>query len=200
VDPSGGTLYVTGQAQGEGCGWDCVDYATIAYDAASGAQLWLSYYDAGDGDAPSSVAVSPDGSQVFVTGLGGTSHSSQVYATVAYASSTGIRDWVQLYHGEVQVDDASALVVSPDGTRVYVTGSSENLDTGLDYATIAYAAADGEELWVARYDGPAHDWDRATALDVSPDGTRVFVSGSSPGVGTDDDYATLAYDAMSGIV
>jgi len=51
-------------------------------------------------------------------------------------------------------------------------------------------------LWVRRYIGPANDSpDNATALALSPDGSRVFVTGWSEGSTTvsDLDYATVAY-------
>jgi hypothetical protein len=58
----------------------------VAYSAATGAQLWVRRYN-GPGhkdDGASTVAVSPAGSRVFVTGgsIGATSHID--YATIAY--------------------------------------------------------------------------------------------------------------------
>src|SRR5207245_230133 len=52
--------------------------------------------------------------------------------------------------------------------------------------------------WVSRYDGPAHSTDAGTALVVGSDGSRLFVTGWSTGVGTGPDVATIAYDAASG--
>jgi len=60
-------------------------------------------------------------------------------------------------------------------------------------ATIAYRAASGDRLWTARYNGPAHQDDGATAVAVSPTCGTVFVTGESQGIGTKTDYATLAY-------
>ncbi len=54
------------------------------------------------------------------------------------------------------------------------------------------------QLWLARYNGPADRADSAYALGVSPDGTRVYVTGRSPGSGTSVDYATVAYNAAIG--
>jgi hypothetical protein len=51
------------------------------------------------------------------------------------------------------------------------------------------------ESWAARYNGPANSYDYAY-LAVSPDGTRVFVTGYSSGTGTSYDYATVAYCAL----
>ncbi|MFC2172124.1 SBBP repeat-containing protein, partial [Acidobacteriota bacterium] len=74
----------------------------------------------------------------------------------------------------------------------YVTGRSGSHNPYKDYATVAYDA-DGNERWVARYNGPADNSDSATAIAV--DGWRnVYVTGQSKGVGTETDYATVAYD------
>jgi hypothetical protein len=56
----------------------------------------------------------------------------------------------------------------------------------------------GDQLWVKRYNGPANGLDLARALGVSPDGSKVFVTGQSLGSGSGSDYATVAYDAASG--
>jgi hypothetical protein len=57
-----------------------------------------------------------------------------------------------------------------------VTGGSKGTDTGQDFATLAYDAASGERLWVARYDARGRT-DQAIAVLVSPDGEHVFVAG-----------------------
>ena len=56
----------------------------------------------------------------------------------------------------------------------------------------------GEQLWVRRYNGPANRADVAHAIGVSPDGSKVVVTGESgPGL-IHPDYATVAYDASTG--
>ena len=45
---------------------------------------------------------------------------------------------------------AESLAVSPGGTRVYVTGSIQGR-TAHDFATVAYSAADGTQMWARRY-------------------------------------------------
>ena len=49
-----------------------------------------------------------------------------------------------------------------------------------------------EELWVARYDGPANRVDCATGLAVDGSG-NVYVTGVSTGSGTSRDYVTVKY-------
>ena len=133
-------------------------------------------------DDPRAVGVSPDGSKVFVTGQSNTSASSD-YATVAYDAATGTQLWAKRYNGPANFfDGANALGVSPDGSTVFVTGQSDG-SVGFEYATIAYDAATGTQQWVSRFKGPTGLGNVANALGVSPDGSRVFVTGGSVGTG-----------------
>ena len=118
---------------------------------------------------------------------------------MAYSAATGARLWVERYNGPGNGNDyALSVAVSPGGTRVFVTGSSQGARSHQDYATVAYNAATGARLWVQRYNGPANGDDHASSVRVSPGGTRVFVTGGSQGAGSGQDYATVAYSAATG--
>ncbi len=108
------------------------------------------------------------------------------------------------------VDFTTDLAASPSGDRVYVTGFSwDNTTQSLDAATVAYDE-DGRQLWVARYDGPAGLDEIAYSITVSPDGRRVYTTGTQDvcyvfgGCSGDDflrerfDAVTVAYDAATG--
>jgi WD40 repeat protein len=143
VSPTGGTVFVTGQSTG---GNATGDYATVAYNAATGAQQWAQRYE-GPGefvDAAFSVAVSPRGGTVFVTGDSDGGNSGDDYTTIAYNAATGARLWAQRYNGPANsYDRALSVAVSPGGDQVFVTGYSPGDSSSDDYATIAYDAATG---------------------------------------------------------
>src|SRR6266536_5745011 len=89
--------------------------------------------------------------------------------------------WVARYGGPFgNPDYAADIVAAPDGSAVYVTGAgATGNNSWSDYATLAYDAHTGEREWLARYDGPIAEDDSALAMAVSPDGSRVFVTGHS---------------------
>ena len=198
VSPDGARVFVTGTS--EGVGHSAFGYATVAYNAITGAQLWARRYNGpGKGGVAWSVAVSPGGTRVFVTGSSQGASSGGDSATVAYSAATGAELWVARYNGPGNGNDfALSVAVSPGGTRVFVTGGSQGAGSGYDYATVAYSAATGARLWVARYNGPGNGNDQVSSVKVSPGGTRVFVTGGSQGAGSGQDYATVAYSAATG--
>lgn len=85
ASPDGNTVYVTGEADPFVAGTTTIrasDYATVAYDAATGARLWATIRQGASGQhlvAARSVAVSPDNSTVFVSG-----YANGAIVTLAY--------------------------------------------------------------------------------------------------------------------
>jgi DNA-binding beta-propeller fold protein YncE len=170
---------------------------------SSGAKLWSARYDgpAHGNDQGYPDVVSPDGTKVFVAGRALATTTGADILVVAYNSSTGAKLWSARYSGPgANSDSAQFVAVSPDGTKVFVTGSSYGgATTRNDYATIAYNASNGAKLWSARYNGPGNGEDTPYWMAVSPDGTKVFVTGDAwGGTATKDDYGTVAYNASTG--
>jgi len=200
VSPDGREVFVTGSSTGARSGHD---YATVAYNAATGAQLWAGRYS-GPGnnyDEARAVAVSPDGTTVFMTGGSNRTGTAtgRDFVTIAYNARTGARRWLSRYNGPANLGDtAHALTVAPGGHEVFVTGPSHGARTGVDYATVAYSAATGAQLWARRYNGPGNSTDEPESIAVSPGGRQVYVTGHSAGARTHQDYATVAYGAATG--
>jgi hypothetical protein len=163
--------------------------------APSGAvqEAWVARYNGPNngGDSAQAMAIDSSGN-VYVTGGSAVSDPTPDYATVKY-DSTGQQQWVAYYNGpDNNADFAEAIAVDASG-NVYVTGESNGSGTFTDYATIKYNSS-GEQQWVARYDGPAHDYERASAVAVDGSG-NVYVTGWSEGTGSGSDYATIKYDS-----
>jgi DNA-binding beta-propeller fold protein YncE len=201
VSPDGSKVFVTGLSDGQARPHvEISDYATVAYDAASGTQLWATRYNGptNAGDSATSLAVSPDGSKVFVTGFSYVDGNNADYVTLAYDASTGVKVWLKRYGRAGHWSGASSIAASPDGSEVFVTGTSARSTSGYDYATVAYDAATGMKRWATRYNGPANRDDGAQVVGVSPDGSKVFVTGATEGSTGREEYATVGYDASSG--
>ena len=115
------------------------------------------------------------------------------------STTTAPRDTPHVYPPVLTSTAQVVREVSPDSSKVFVTGGSVGSTGTNDYATVAYDASTGAKLWVKRYDGKGKVVnDTAHALGVSPDGSKLFVTGESAESTGSYDYATIALDANSG--
>ena len=179
---------------------------------------WSRRYDGGEQPGP--MAVSRDGSKLFITGIPQKGEAG----TIAYNAVTGAALWHAPYPG-----DANDLAVNPAGSTLFITGSAgtaaydavtgavrwtnasapgtsiavspngstvftANWDAHLPgYVISAYAAASGASMWTSSYRSAGLS--AGAYVTLSPDGTRVFMLGSSGDFGA---YITFAYDASTG--
>ncbi|HJV25612.1 MAG TPA: PQQ-binding-like beta-propeller repeat protein [Aromatoleum sp.] len=144
----------------------------------SGTLLWSQRDLTGSGYAlASSLALSPDGGDVVVTGgiSGGAS-----WNTIAYDAATGVRKWQV-----TAAEGTTAKDVVVDATRVYVTGQGA---TGagtpaLKYflTVVAYERATGKRLW--RTDRKPADGNDAFGLrmTMAPDGSLAVTGQTNRG-------------------
>ena len=200
-----------------GASWDNAtsadDITTLAVDSASGDVLWAATYGGGRDDQPTALALSPDGSTVFVAGtnnsefVDGLSYGD--YVTIAYDATSGKELWASSYGAAVDGADAaryssaSAIAVHPNGSTLYVTGTSGATTLVADAVTLALDARTGAELWRSRFSGPTEspptdfsvvDLDGGADISVTPDGRRVVVAGYTYTESNRASYLVLAYD------
>jgi outer membrane protein assembly factor BamB len=164
---------------------------TVAYNATSGKQLWVSrYHVPAFGFEETEPVMVSDGTTVFMTGTSHTKKASDT-ATVAYKAANGKQLWIRHYLSSASnVFLASSVAVSPTGTTVFMTRTTVGSKHGDDFTTVAYSAATGRPLWT-RY---AHG-SEAKSIAVNPHGTVVYVTGygySKAG------FTTVAYNAATG--
>jgi hypothetical protein len=193
-----GNVFVTGTSPSVGFGTE--DYVTIKYDSA-GIEQWVSRYN-GTGssvDNAYAIAIDKEG-YIYVTGGSTGSVSGFDFLTIKY-SSGGDTIWTRRYNGPRNAKDVAYAIAIDDSGNIYVAGESEGSTSthGIfeDYAIIKYSP-DGETIWIARYNGPAGDYDKANSIDVDTIG-NVYVTGVSDGGSTGSgsphfDFATIKYN------
>ena len=187
VSPDGARVYVSTDFHFIGRGQGVV---TFAYDARTGRQLWASRYRPKDSGARvSGLAVSPDGTTLYLAGTLGQAHSL-FFGVIAYSAATGKQRWLR-YYTKVKPGYAESVAVSPDGKTVYATGSA-----GSSALTVAYGAA-GTLKWAARYKDP-YGFAAGSQIVAAPGGGAVYVAGTAANINGHFDVATFAYRAATG--
>ncbi len=127
---------------------------------------------------------------IYVTGYSYEKGSNYDFTTLKY-DFDGNQVWTAKYNGPANGSDYATSIAADSEGNVYVAGHSNGAGTSLDLTVVSYDH-EGEERWVARYDGPSHrdDYAQALALDA---GNNLLVTGYSFGQGTEHDFITLKY-------
>jgi DNA-binding beta-propeller fold protein YncE len=185
ASPDGKRIFVTAFAD--------LDAVTITYTASTGAQRWVVRDRRMAGTAPARdwVGVSADGRTLFVAGgVGGSGHG-----VAAYAANDGAKLWTL----ETSRSPWSWPMIVPSSTPDVVFLADRDR---ADYLVVAIDARTGRELWRSTYDGACdHSDDTPTAMAVSADGSRVYVTGYTERRGEGvpcPPFGTIALDAADG--
>ena len=206
IDPKGKRVFVSGTTSEQGLPMS----TTVAYNAERGTEAWVAHDTRNPPTASVASAISRDGRVLYVTGFENVTvdinQSPYTFPfTAAYSAASGNMLWRTLYTGIGQEQFPTAIAVSSNGDRVFVTGYQvvPNYQSNpTQYFTVAYAGRSGKELWDHSYFGVAGGGNRSVAIGVSPHGDRVFVSGFSQNpskkITASIDYATLALSARNG--
>jgi len=184
-----GNVFVTGQSKGSGTDWD---YATVMYNS-SGVEQWVSRYNGqvNSYDYPKAIELDQAG-HIYVTGESYDTKTGRDFTTVKY-DLAGVPQWVKHYNGSGNAADIPAALCVDATGNIYVTGASNGLETGQDYATIKYNSA-GNDQWVARYNGPGNSYDEAAAMKVDGAG-NVYVAGKVLTSTGGEDFVLVKYAA-----
>ena len=182
-----------------------IPYATIAYDAATGTEVWLRQYGARrvllqHRDGPCRQCGREPGCTSAAQAAGGrTPTTTPPWPTTRRpARRCGCAGTAARAR---RADFVTGLSVSPDGAPACTSpATARDRGPGYDYATVAYDAATGAKEWVRRHDGRQSGWDRADGRRGQPRRGNGVRHGESTNVGPYPEYGTLAYDAATGAV
>ncbi len=198
---NGQRVFVTGRSTKKGLG---VGFATVAYAAASGRQLWARRYQtAKHDDYAVDMLVSPrGGGTVIVAGDSVLTGGSRSAATshelvVAYSETTGRSKWVRRIaddnFAEEYVGDAA---LSPDGRSFYLAGTGYLVDKYGDQEpgrslTVAANVATGHQSWsqTVRKDMCGQE---GALVTVNPDDGTVYIGVEDFATTCATDFTTVA--------
>ncbi len=170
VSPDGSRVYVVGYSNADDDALVVIDTATNTVAATIDVESY-----------PVGVVVSPDGKRLYV------SHSSVGMLSVVDTATNTVTGTISLNDGALDVTNGGALAVSPDGTRVYVTGWQPLSDPYDGHGTYVIAVVDTtSDTVTARIFVPGNEvlgpngvWyvngGAPLGVAVSPDGSRVYV-------------------------
>jgi hypothetical protein len=190
-------VYVTGNHE-YSVGTTYFDFRVAKYNSV-GTLQWSVTEDSGFGKLDTPFAMSLDGANnVVVAGSGFTDIlNEEDFMTVKFSGASGAVLWKRLYAGDAEALDVVNAVVVGSTNNVYVTGKSKSIATSEDYYTIAYNSS-GTELWASRYTTPGLRYDEAKDIRISADGLSLYITGYSFYPATNNDFATLKYNATTG--
>jgi hypothetical protein len=178
--------------------------AFLTFCGSMAAQDRVAFYNGPGNGLDQSRAICMDSSgNVYITGNSyGGSSTDMDYCTIKY-SKYNQREfiprmvWVARFNGTGSFTDQANAIACDNLGNVYVTGWAHMEPGGLDCGTIDYVTikynSNGVQQWMQRYNGPGNSTDMANAIAVDAQG-NVYVTGSSIGVNTSEDIATIKYN------
>lgn len=210
VSADGGSVYVLGgfgSAPAAGLG-------AIAYDAVTGELQWASQIAIASQPSPAGIVEADGRVIVAATAQSGAAFDVDFVVAAFRARDTadgsgkaGDRLWSTTYaSGPGTEDRVNSLVASPDGERLYLVGDSGS-GGSRPWATVALEAATGNRLWASSFGGSGSGYGGGSAeeVEVSPDGSTVYVAGRVATIGTSATigqpgiaFAIVAYDTATG--
>ena len=102
------------------------------------------------------------------------------YTTIKY-DTNGKKLWLARYGEPINGHNLGWALALDSSNNTYVTGTSQVVGNGSDFATVKYDN-NGHQLWAVRYRGSGNGENTAQALAVDCQG-NVYVAGQSAGTG-----------------
>jgi uncharacterized delta-60 repeat protein len=182
-----GEIYIGGYKESNGD----ADILVIKYDHY-GNLLWDKAYDGGQYGLDIAFALAIDSSGGALIGGASQNHESGSDMTVVSYDSSGAFRWINRNPQQSNKRDAvTSIVIDIEGSA-YVTGYHADLSGSYDYLTAKYNI-NGELIWSTPYNGDGNGNDFAISIGLDQN-NNIYVTGSSYGGFTGDDFLTISYD------
>ncbi|MBI5541055.1 MAG: S8 family serine peptidase [Bacteroidia bacterium] len=130
----------------------------------------------------------PNGNFIYV---GNNTTGGQSDILVTCIGIDGSTVWQQT-NGTLSQNDYGTDIAIDNSGNIYVCGSVSN-GSNLDYRLIKYTST-GTLIWTKQYNGTGNGDDVPVAIRLDASG-NIYITGSSNGLGTFTDYATLKYNS-----
>jgi uncharacterized delta-60 repeat protein len=178
------------------------DYVIAKYNTSNGETLWVRTYNGtANGADDARAIVSDNQGNIYVTGMTAGSGTGNDITIIKYNSS-GVLQWQRSFSNpDTNATDAGYWIALDNFNNVYVYGSSYGTGSAnSDLVVIKYDASNGNEQWVARYNGPG-----GYDLPIEKDGQKgmaidhygnIYIAGTSRQTGStnENDYVTVKYN------
>ena len=189
-----GNVYVTGYSDTLVNTQPNEDIVLLKYNN-SGAFQWRKVYDGPGHSYEWSKKLTIDkNNNILVVGYGWTASANGNDYIILKWNPSGNFQWIRSYNHGPNTFENPADIITDSLNNVIVTGQGITSSSSAtnDYLTVKYNSS-GTFQWASRYNGPANNDDRGTALALD-DSLNIFVTGFSKGTGTLYDCATVKYD------
>jgi hypothetical protein len=189
IDGSGNAYYGANFVGGNGG-----EEFTTAKCNSDGSAGWVAYNPTGYGGSTAAGMALDSSGEVFVTGQNVRYPPLPAYGTYKI-DTNGNYIWGELYPVSSYGASAAAALAVDSANNVYVTGNSTITNTGSDIATLKYDA-NGNQLWVQRYNGPGNGNDAGNAIAVDSAG-NVYVAGYETETNGSTGMVLIKYSAVA---
>jgi uncharacterized delta-60 repeat protein len=163
---------------------------TLKYNSA-GTFQWSQDYNGSDDNIDFANAIEIDNfNNIYITGQAKNAGKGEDFVVLRYRPD-GTEHWSYTYGGEGAGFDIGKSLFINDDYELYATGYSYNAASNQDYVTVRLDTA-GNEVWQTRFNGPNNNADQALEMAIDAGG-NIYVTGSSKGSGTLNDFSTIKY-------
>ena len=191
-----GRVFVTGHIAARLILWGYeYDRVTIAYDGATGAQLWVRTFNANNGDNLGYGITTDESGNVYTTGFSNYPTSNTVdIVTIAYDAPTGNQRWLAHYNGPQTLNSYEYSYCKPaldaNGNVIIGGHGTNEFSSNDDLLVIAYDS-NGNEQMIGRYNGLQNRDEYCYGVSVDPNGNIYAAGFGSPPTGTYYHYDIL---------